>query len=375
MKLQIAILLAFSQAFVKASGLLRAHHASATHDSEAVVTIATATTTDTRNLLQGACAPEWQLGAPYVAGSLVSKGCQLFKCKFTAAMPTLDKLCNQVGFEPLSTAWGGGWQHAWESLGDCCGSSEPTPEPTNSYSLTTKAPVTKNPTPSPTVAATSPFIWYADFNSEYSVGKCIKALPQPSHGSRTYFASQLECCAANYGAQTSGACIQVIATPTNEPTALTLTTGAPVQSTMTCTPQWYVRSDGNCVMSCEVDIGGSCGGLASSLDLLFGRKSECPTASLSLSPTASPTARPSLSPAASPGPTLSGKQCCSTPLKIPSRCEVDILIDMMEIFVLASPKLLAQWTRAAFHDAGTFDQAFPPEGGANGCLLNDPRMR
>jgi hypothetical protein len=61
-------------------------------------------------------------------------------------------------------------------------------------------------------------------------------------------------------------------------------------------------------------------------------------------------------------------------LKIPSRCEVDILIDMMEVFVLASPKLLPQWTRAAFHDAGTFDQAVP-EGGANGCLLNDPRMQ
>ena len=41
-----------------------------------------------------------------------------------------------------------------------------------------------------------------------------------------------------------------------------------------CTPQWYVRSDGNCVMSCEEDIGGSCGGLASSSDLLFGRKSD-----------------------------------------------------------------------------------------------------
>ena len=377
MRLQIAILLAFSQASVEASGLLRAHHASSPHDYEAEVTTATATTTDTRNLLQG-CAPEWQLGATYVAGSLVSKGCQLFKCKFTAAMPTLDKLCNQVGFEPLSTAWGGGWQHAWESLGNCCG-SEPTPEPTTSYSLATNAPVTKNPTLSPTVAATSPFIWYADFNSEYSVGKCIKTLPQPNHGSRTYYASQLECCAANYGAQTSGACIQVIATPSNEPTALTVTTGAPVQSAMTCTPQWYVKSDGSCVMSCEVDIGGSCGGLASSSDLLFSRKLECPTTSLSLSPTASPTASPTQSPtntpAASPGPTLSGKQCCSTPLKIPSRCEVDILIDMMEINVLASPKLLAQWTRAAFHDAGTFDQAFPPEGGANGCLLNDPRMR
>ncbi len=60
-------------------------------------------------------------------------------------------------------------------------------------------------------------------------------------------------------------------------------------------------------------------------------------------------------------------------MKIPSKCEVDILIDMMEVNVLSSLKLLAQWTRAAFHDAGTYDQAFD-ESGTNGCLLNDPLM-
>ena len=48
---------------------------------------------------------------------------------------------------------------------------------------------------------------------------------------------------------------------------------------------------------------------------------------------------------------------------------------MLEVFVLASPKLLAQWTRAAIHDAGTFDQAVPEGGANNGCLLNDPRMQ
>ncbi|KAL7537774.1 hypothetical protein ACHAXR_008055 [Thalassiosira sp. AJA248-18] len=47
---------------------------------------------------------------------------------------------------------------------------------------------------------------------------------------------------------------------------------------------------------------------------------------------------------------------------------------MMEPFVMGQHELLAQWTRAAFHDAGTFDQT-GPEGGANGCLLNHPAMR
>lgn len=46
----------------------------------------------------------------------------------------------------------------------------------------------------------------------------------------------------------------------------------------------------------------------------------------------------------------------------------------MELFVLASHELLAQWTRAAFHDAGTFDQN-DNVGGANGCLMNHAPMR
>ena len=65
---------------------------------------------------------------------------------------------------------------------------------------------------------------------------------------------------------------------------------------------------------------------------------------------------------------------CKVPKQIPDRCEVDVLIDMMEIHVLGDPKLGSQWTRAAFHDAGTFDGNMP-EGGANGCLLNEPLMR
>ncbi len=42
--------------------------------------------------------------------------------------------------------------------------------------------------------------------------------------------------------------------------------------------------------------------------------------------------------------------------------------------MLAAHKLLPQWTRAAFHDAGTFNQNLNA-GGANGCLLNHFPMR
>eukprot|EP00584_Thalassiosira_punctigera_P026711 CAMPEP_0172578640 /NCGR_PEP_ID=MMETSP1067-20121228/138839_1 /TAXON_ID=265564 ORGANISM="Thalassiosira punctigera, Strain Tpunct2005C2" /NCGR_SAMPLE_ID=MMETSP1067 /ASSEMBLY_ACC=CAM_ASM_000444 /LENGTH=68 /DNA_ID=CAMNT_0013371339 /DNA_START=579 /DNA_END=785 /DNA_ORIENTATION=- len=65
---------------------------------------------------------------------------------------------------------------------------------------------------------------------------------------------------------------------------------------------------------------------------------------------------------------------CENPSNIPDVCEVDILIDIMEPFVLAQRELLPQWTRAGFHDAGTFNQN-ANEGGANGCLLTFPPMR
>ena len=65
---------------------------------------------------------------------------------------------------------------------------------------------------------------------------------------------------------------------------------------------------------------------------------------------------------------------CTEPSTIPSKCEVGILIDIMETFVLMNHALLPQWTRAAFHDAGTFNQV-SGVGGANGCLLNHPPMR
>ena len=48
-----------------------------------------------------------------------------------------------------------------------------------------------------------------------------------------------------------------------------------VREAMVCTPLWYINCDGVCVMSCEEDIGGSCGGHAKPWDTLFDRKSVC----------------------------------------------------------------------------------------------------
>ena len=48
-----------------------------------------------------------------------------------------------------------------------------------------------------------------------------------------------------------------------------------VREAMVCTPLWYINCDGVCVMSCEVDIGGSCGGLAMPWVPLFDKKLVC----------------------------------------------------------------------------------------------------
>ena len=80
-------------------------------------------------------------------------------------------------------------------------------------------------------------------------------------------------------------------------------------------------------------------------------------------------------PTDSESPTITPCECNESQRRfIPSWCEVDILIDIMETHVLAVHSLLPQWTRAAFHDAGTFNQ-MTGEGGANGCLLNHAPMR
>lgn len=65
---------------------------------------------------------------------------------------------------------------------------------------------------------------------------------------------------------------------------------------------------------------------------------------------------------------------CNNPTNIPEKCDVDVLIDIMETFVKANHGLISQWLRTAFHDAGTFDQT-TGVGGANGCLLNHLPMR
>lgn len=64
---------------------------------------------------------------------------------------------------------------------------------------------------------------------------------------------------------------------------------------------------------------------------------------------------------------------CTNPKKIPTNCEVDILISLMDRAVNQDNQLAARWLRAGFHDAGTFNKR-NREAGVNGCLINHAPM-
>jgi hypothetical protein len=154
------------------------------------------------------------------------------RCKSTAAMPTLDKLCNQVGFEPFATVYGGAWQHAWEVVGPCSSTMVPTsapstPFPTSTATPTTtaapttdspskahvtplpttmlpttspsKAPTTKRPTSLPTTRLPTATIYGTQWYPKYdNAGTCTAMLPLPLPGSRPFYASKDVCCQTTY---------------------------------------------------------------------------------------------------------------------------------------------------------------------------------
>ena len=98
------------------------------------------------------CPSKWVAGTEYIAGSLVSMNEKILRCKSTAAMPTLDKLCNQVGYKPFSLVYGGAWQHAWEFIGPCSDTIAPStavPTMTTAIHTTTAAPTTNSPSKAP----------------------------------------------------------------------------------------------------------------------------------------------------------------------------------------------------------------------------------
>lgn len=78
-------------------------------------------------------------------------------------------------------------------------------------------------------------------------------------------------------------------------------------------------------------------------------------------------------------------ECCPKERNVPTACELNILINLLDLTISADHKLAAQWLRLAFHDAGTFNQNTGPTGdgcevggtvgGANGCLMTNADFR
>jgi hypothetical protein len=148
--------------------------------------------------------------------------------------------------------------------------------------------------------------------------------------------------------------------PTKPPDGAPITPTGPIYGDRSAEPS-FAPSE-SCILDCKVDA--DCPQVCK-LDYPFEGGGTCVSGAINFRPTLSPSEKPTFGP----------KECpCDNPKTIPTKCEVDILIDMMDIAVQSSVKNLGQWVRMSFHDAGTFDQTVP-EGGANGCLLNDPSMR
>ena len=68
------------------------------------------------------------------------------------------------------------------------------------------------PTSSPTVPGDFGTDWYADYATSWSIAGCKNTLPRPNYAIQLY-KTQLECCKAAYGGQTSEKCVQSLPSP------------------------------------------------------------------------------------------------------------------------------------------------------------------
>ena len=102
----------------------------------------------------------------------------------------------------------------------------PTAKP--SVAPTTVAPTTKSPT---TVAGQGGG-WYADYATAWPNAGCKNTTPLPNYAT-TFYATQLACCKAAFGGQTSNACIQGLPNPHTAKTSVAPTTVAPTTKSPT----------------------------------------------------------------------------------------------------------------------------------------------
>jgi hypothetical protein len=224
--------------------------------------------------------------------------------------------------------------------------SIPTPSPTMiSTSLPTNPPTpTIQPTPSPTLQPTpSPtMIPTSLYNNQPTPTMQPTSQPTPSPTLQP----------------TSSPTLQ----PTPSPTMITSLYNNQPTPTMqpTSSPTMLPTLSGNCPCSTDSDCI---------------RSPYCPDKCVKNPPYSSQGQCQDVSgTATSPTPKITPSQCCTNPRKIPTECEVKLLIEIMEQAVKVNLAVTSQWIRASYHDAGTFNKKIP-QGGANGCLLTNLAMR
>ena len=99
--------------------------------------------------------------------------------------------------------------------------SPPTAKP--SVAPTTVAPTTKSPT---TVAGQGGG-WYADYSTPWPNAGCMNTVPHPNHATM-FYPTQLACCKAAFGGQTSNACVMGLPSPPTAKPSVAPTTIAPI---------------------------------------------------------------------------------------------------------------------------------------------------
>ena len=129
--------------------------------------------------------------------------------------PYKDAYC--INTRPLPVD---GSRPLYDTMLDCCKGSYSGQISDKCFSM---LPIGQRPTSSPTTVDAIVGFFYPEYEKSYSKGTCSNArpLPFPNENDRPNYPTQLECCLAEYSAQTSGACIQDLPIglrPTSSPT-------------------------------------------------------------------------------------------------------------------------------------------------------------
>ena len=138
-------------------------------------------------------------------------------CKNTTLLPVYATMFYPTQLACCKAAFGGQTSNA------CIQGLPNPPTAKPSVAPTTVAPTTKSPT---TVAGQGGG-WYADYSTAWPNAGCKNTTPLPIHATM-FYPTQLACCKAAFGGQTSNACVMGLpnpptakptATPTSKPTA------------------------------------------------------------------------------------------------------------------------------------------------------------